>query len=62
MSRKGQWRCEGSGAQNLWGVADQTEIVQYWEEEVQGDLITLYSDLKEGFGDVEISLFSQDER
>ena len=36
MSREGQWSCDGSGAQVLWGAAEETGIVQSGEEEVQG--------------------------
>ena len=32
MSREGQQRCEGSGPQVLWGVAEETGIVQSGEE------------------------------
>ena len=34
-SRKGQWSCEGSGAQVLWGAAEGAGIVQSGEEEAQ---------------------------
>ena len=33
--REGQWSCEGSGAQTLWGVAEGARVVQSGEEEAQ---------------------------
>jgi len=36
VSREGQRKCEGSGAQILWGTAEGTGIVQSGEEEALG--------------------------
>ena len=38
MAREGQQSSEGSGAQVLWGEAEETGIVQTGEEEAQGRL------------------------
>ena len=36
MSKEGQQRCEGYGAQVLWGAAEGTGSVQSGEKEAQG--------------------------
>ena len=36
MSREGQRSCEGSGAQILWRVPEQTGMLQSGEEVAQG--------------------------
>ena len=51
-------KLEESGAQVLWGAADGTGIVESGEEKAQGDLIALYSYLKEGCGELGVGLFS----
>jgi len=56
---EGQCSCEGSEAQVLWGVVEGTGVVQSEEEELRGDLIALYSDLKGDCGEGGVGLCSQ---
>ena len=48
MSREGEWSCEGSGVQVLWGAAVGTGMGQSGEEELRRDLIAHYSSLNGG--------------
>ena len=45
--------------QFLWEAAEETGVVQFGEEELRGDLIAPYSDLKGRCGEVGVGLFSQ---
>jgi len=40
---EGQQSCEMSGAQVLWGMAEGDGIVQYEEEEAQGETLSLHT-------------------
>ena len=55
MSREGQQSCGGVWSTSLMG----TGVVWSEEEELRGDLITLYSDMKGHCGKVGVDIFPQ---
>ena len=59
VSGEGQWNCEGSGEQVLWGATEGAGMGRFGEEEAQGRPYCSVQLLRGGGGEVGIGLCSQ---